>query len=165
MRTHRDPPNPGQRSVWDFTRPPAYEQWHERVEVRFAGRRIAGTDDAWCVLETSHPPTYYLPYAAFEPGTLRAVDGVGTVCEWKGAAAYYDVVCGDQVAARAAWTYPNPTGDALVLRDHVALYARAMDVCLVDGKPVTPQPGGFYGGWITDRVSGPFKGSPGTTGW
>lgn len=165
MRPRRDASKPGQRSVWDFPRPPAYEQWHEHVEVRFAGRTIAATDDAWCVLETSHPPTYYLPLSAFEPGVLREVDGVGTVCEWKGAASYYDVVVGDRVAARAAWTYRNPRGDAVVLRDHVALYAREMDACLVDGSPVTPQPGGFYGGWITPTVSGPFKGSPGTMGW
>lgn len=133
--------------------------------MRFAGRRIAVTDDAWCVLETSHPPTYYLPYAAFEPGTLRSSDGCGSICEWKGAARYYDVVVDDRVAERAAWTYPNPRGGAIVLVDHVALYARDMDACLVDGVPVTPQPGGFYGGWITGRVSGPFKGAPGTMGW
>jgi len=133
--------------------------------VQFAGRTIASTDDAWCVLETSHPPTYYLPSAAFDPEVLRTAQGVGTVCEWKGAASYFDVVVGERVAPRAAWTYPNPQGTAVVLRDHVALYAHAMDACLVDGVPVTPQPGGFYGGWITDRVSGPFKGAPGTLGW
>ncbi len=165
MRPHREPPAAGQRSVWDFPRPPAYERWHEQVEVRFAGRTIARTDAAWCALETSHPPTCYLPFDAFETGVLRAVAGVGSVCEWKGAASYYDVVVGDQVAARAAWTYRNPRGEAGVLRDHVALYARAMDACLVDGEPVTPQPGGFYGGWITGKVSGPFKGAPGTMGW
>lgn len=165
MRPRPDPPAPGQRSVWDFPRPPAYEQWHERVEVRFGGTTIATTTGAWCVLETSHPPTYYLPIAAFEPGVLRPASGGGTVCEWKGLASYFDIVVGDRVAPRAAWTYENPRGAAAVVRDHVALYASEMDACLVDGVPVTPQPGGFYGGWITDRVSGPFKGSPGTAGW
>lgn len=133
--------------------------------MHFGGRTIASTDDAWCVLETSHPPTYYLSHATFEPGTLRPAGRVSTVCEWKGSATYFDVVVGDRVAARAAWTYPNPRGDAVVLLDHVALYAAPMDACLVDGAPVTPQPGGFYGGWITGRVSGPFKGGPGTAGW
>ena len=160
----REPTEPGQRSVWDFPRPPAYEQWHEHVEIVFAGIAVAVTDDAWCALETSHPPTYYLPRSAFAPGTLRPAPG-SSICEWKGVASYLDVLAGDEVAPRAAWTYPDPRGRAVVLVDHVAVYAAAMDACLVDGVPVTPQPGGFYGGWVTSRVTGPFKGAPGTMGW
>ena len=122
MRPRRDASKPGQRSVWDFPRPPAYEQWHEHVEVRFAGRTIAATDDAWCVLETSHPPTYYLPLSAFEPDVLREVDGVGTVCEWKGAASYYDVVVDGQVNADAAWFYPATKPEADSIRGYVAFW-------------------------------------------
>ena len=166
MRTKPTPevPGPGQLSVWDFPRPPAYVQWHERVEVRYGGAVIASTTEAWCVLETSHPPTYYLPRSAFVPGSLREADG-SSYCEWKGAAVYHDVVAGEQVAPRAAWSYPAPNEGAEVIRDHVAVYPALMDSCTVDGAVVTPQPGGFYGGWITPRGVGPFKGAPGSRGW
>ncbi len=163
-RPIREAPGPGQLSVWDFPRPPDYVQWHERVEIRYGGAVIAATTEAWCVLETSHPPTYYLPRSAFVPGSLRPAGG-SSQCEWKGQAAYYDVVAGDKVAARAAWSYPAPDDGAEVLRDHVAVYPALMDSCTVDGDVVTPQPGGFYGGWITSRVVGPFKGGPGSQGW
>jgi uncharacterized protein (DUF427 family) len=159
-----EPPLDGQRSVWDFPRPPAYEQWREHVEIVFADSVIAASDEAWCVLETSHPPTYYLPRSSFAVGTLRPAVGT-SVCEWKGVASYLDVLVGDRVAPRAAWTYPEPQGDAAVLLDHVAVYPAAMDRCTVDGEVVRPQSGGFYGGWVTSRVSGPFKGEPGSAGW
>ncbi len=164
MRIKREEPGPGQLSVWDFPRPPALVQWHEHVVVTFAGVVVAETNEAWCVLETSHPPTYYLPPDAFPPGGTRSADGT-TFCEWKGVASYLDVVAGEWVAPRAAWTYPTPTESFAVLRDHVAIYPAAMDSCTVDGHPVLPQPGGFYGGWVTPRVVGPFKGTPGTQGW
>lgn len=160
----RDPVGPGQRSVWDFPRPPALEQWGERVQVVLGGVTIADTTEAWVVLETSHPPTYYLPASAFVEGALRPAAG-SSYCEWKGRASYLDLVGGGVVASRAAWTYPSPSPRAEVLRDHVALYAGAVDACLVDGEAVTPQPGEFYGGWITAKVTGPFKGAPGTMGW
>lgn len=164
MTPPREPTAARQRSVWDFPRPPAYEQWHEQVEIVLGGSVIAATDAAWCVLETSHPPTYYLPRAAFLPGSLRPAPG-SSVCEWKGVASYLDVVAGEAIAPRAAWTYQDPRGAAVVLLDHVAVYPAAMDECRVDGETVVPQPGGFYGGWITPRVTGPFKGAPGTIGW
>ena len=157
-------PGPNQVTVWDFPRPPAYVQWHERVEIGFGGSVIASTTEAWCVLETSHPPAYYLPQSAFVTGSLRPAGG-SSFCEWKGRAVYYDVVAGDHVARQAAWSYPAPDADAEVIRDHVAVYPALMDSCTVDGEVVTPQPGGFYGGWITSRVVGPFKGGPGTQGW
>ncbi|MCZ4498449.1 MAG: hypothetical protein JWQ74_1002 [Marmoricola sp.] len=157
-------PGPGQESVWDYPRPPRVEQRHEQVRVEYDGVVIAETTEAWCVLETSHPPTYYLPREAFLPGTLRPADG-SSYCEWKGHAGYLDLVHGDRVASRVAWTYPAPSPAYAVLRDHVALYPAATDGCYVDGELVEPQPGGFYGGWITSRVAGPFKGSPGTMGW
>lgn len=157
-------PGPGQLSVWDFPRPPALVQWGEEVTVEIGGVVVASTTEAWCVLETSHPPTYYLPPDCFVPGALRPASG-SSYCEWKGHASYLDVIGGEVVAAAAAWTYPEPTAGFAALRDHVALYPAAMDRCLVDGELVAPQPGGFYGGWITSRVVGPFKGAPGTMGW
>ncbi len=164
MRPRRVEPGPGQLSVWDFPRPPDLVQWHEQVSVRLAGTVIADTTDAWCVLETSHPPTYYLPRSAWVEGSLRPADGT-SYCEWKGVARYLDVVAGDRVASRAAWTYPSPTERFAALRDHVAVYPAAMDDCTVDGVAVQAQPGGFYGGWVTPRVVGPFKGIPGSHGW
>ena len=163
-RVTRVEPGPGQLSVWDFPRPPDLVQWHEDVTITLAGELIAETTEAWCVLETSHPPTYYLPPDAFRDGSLQPADGT-TFCEWKGTARYLDLVAGDWVAPRAAWTYPSPTERFGALRDHVAVYPAAMDACTVDGVAVLPQPGGFYGGWVTPRVVGPFKGDPGTQGW
>ena len=116
------------------------------------------------VLETSHPPTYYLPRSAFVPGALREAAG-SSFCEWKGAARYVDLVGGDRAAERVGWYYPSPTPGFSMLTDHIALYAGPMDRVLVDGERVTPQPGGFYGGWITSAVTGPFKGVPGSNGW
>ena len=116
------------------------------------------------MLETSHPPTYYLPRAAFAEGTLRPADG-SSYCEWKGVAAYYDLVTPTRTAARAGWTYPEPSPGFEALVDHIAVMPGAVDACTVDGEIVVPQEGGFYGGWITSRVVGPFKGAPGTRGW
>jgi uncharacterized protein (DUF427 family) len=134
------------------------------VEIRLGGDVVARTTAALRVLETSHPPTYYLPRAAFVEGVLRPAPG-SSYCEWKGVAAYYDVVTPTRTAARAAWTYPEPSPGFETLVDHVAVMPGAMDACTVDGEIVVPQEGGFYGGWITSRVVGPFKGSPGTRGW
>lgn len=164
MTVQREPVGPGQESVWDYPRPPAIEPTGARLRIEFAGETIAETTAAYRVLETSHPPTYYLPRDAFRPGVLVPVDG-STYCEWKGEAAYFDVRVGDRVAPRAAWTYPAPKQAAAVLRDHVAVMPAAMDGCFVDGERATPQEGGYYGGWITSSVVGPFKGGPGTQGW
>ena len=157
-------PGPGQESVWDYPRPPRVEPTPERVEVWLGGTRIAATTAALRVLETSHPPTYYLPRAAFAEGSLRPCEGASW-CEWKGAAAWFDVQGGRRSAPRAAWTYPDPAPGFGSLREHVAVLPGAMDRCLVDGERVVPQEGGFYGGWITSRVVGPFKGGPGSRGW
>lgn len=159
-----DPVAPGQESVWDFPRPPALRSSDELVSVVLGGVEICETRSSYLVLETSHPPTYYLPRDAFTPGSLREAGGT-SYCEWKGQAAYLDVLGGDRVAPRAAWYYPSPNGRFAALRGHVALYPGAMDECLVDGERVEAQPGGFYGGWITSAVSGPFKGIPGSQGW
>jgi len=166
-RPRPEPAGPDQESVWDYPRPPRLEPTTELVEVTLGGVVVARTARAFRVLETSHPPTYYLPSADFADGALRP-SGAGagsSYCEWKGVATYLDVHGGGVSADRAAWTYPRPTPGFAALVDHVALYPGAMDVCTVDGEPVRPQPGGFYGGWITSRVVGPFKGPPGTLGW
>ena len=151
-------------SVWDYPRPPRVEPCTSVIEVVLGGEVVARTGSSLRVLETSHPPTYYLPVSAFVEGSLRPAAGT-SFCEWKGTAAYLDVVGGDKVAERAAWYYPHPTEPFAALVDHVAVYAGRMDRCTVDGEVVTPQPGGFYGGWITSRVVGPFKGEPGTQSW
>jgi uncharacterized protein (DUF427 family) len=134
------------------------------VVVRFGGV-IAETRSALRVLETSHPPTWYLPVESFTEGALRPADG-SSWCEFKGRAAYHDIVADDgRVARRSAWHYPSPSRGFEVLVGHVALYAAPLDEVTVDGVPVEPQPGGFYGGWVTPDVVGPFKGGPGSTGW
>ncbi|MGG5259973.1 DUF427 domain-containing protein [Phycicoccus avicenniae] len=157
-------PGPGQESVWDYPRPPALDASRESVEVWLGGVRVAASTRTLRVLETSHPPTYYLPHADFAGGALRRTHG-SSYCEWKGEALYFDVVGGDVEAAGAAWTYPHPTPGFEALLDHVAVMPGAMERCVVDGEVVVPQAGGFYGGWITGRVVGPFKGEPGTWGW
>ena len=159
-----DRAGPGQESVWDYPRPPRLEPTRALVEVVLGGVRVASTRAAYRVLETSHPPTYYLPADAFAPGTLRPAEG-SSFCEWKGRANYLDVLGGTTVAPRAAWTYPEPTPPFEAIAGHVAVYPAAMDRCTVDGETVVPQPGGFYGGWVTSAVVGPFKGGPGTHGW
>ena len=151
-------------SVWDYPRPPALEPSAEEVAVTFAGQQIAATERSYRVLETSHPPTYYLPAAAFVPGVLRPVER-RTFCEWKGVAAYFDIVVGERIDVAGAWTYPDPVTAYAALAGHVALYPARMDACTVDGEQVQAQDGDFYGGWITSRVVGPFKGAPGTRGW
>ena len=157
-------PGPGQESVWDYPRPPRVEASGERVVVRLGGVVLVDTRDALRVLETSHPPAYYLPRSAFPAGALVPAAG-SSMCEYKGLAAYLDVRAGGKVARRAAWTYPSPLPGYEALADHVSLYPAAMDACEVDGELVVPQEGGFYGGWITSRVVGPLKGAPGTLGW
>ena len=164
MRPIPDPIGPGQRSVWDFPRPPALEPESRPIRVVVAGRTIAQTTRAWKVLETSHPPTYYLPHAAldqevFVPTVKRSF------CEWKGRAAYFDLVVDGKRIQAAAWTYPDPTAPFAAIANHVAMYAWAVDEVWVGEELARPQPGGFYGGWVTNDVVGPFKGQPGTEWW
>ena len=151
-------------SVWDYPRPPRVEPAGEEVVVVLGGVEICRTTAALRVLETSHPPAYYLPRAGFAEGALRSAAG-SSFCEFKGTAGYLDVVGGGAVAERAAWFYPTPSPGFEALADHVALYPGRMDSVTVDGEQVVPQEGTFYGGWITSRVTGPFKGAAGTNGW
>jgi uncharacterized protein (DUF427 family) len=155
-----DPVEPGQESVWAFPRPSVAQAIDAHLRVMLDGRTIAETRRGVRTIETSHPPTYYFPAGDIAPGALRAVSG-SSFCEWKGSAIYFDVVSGDVVRSKAAWAYPDPTLSFAIIRDHVAFYAAAMDACFVNDELVVPQPGGFYGGWITSTVAGPFKGIPG----
>ncbi|MEP9363074.1 DUF427 domain-containing protein [Nocardioides sp. CN2-186] len=155
---------PTVESVWDYPRPPRVEPSSELVEIELGGRVVASTRTSWRVLETSHPPTYYLPRAAFAAGTLRPAVG-RSWCEWKGQASYVDLVADDVVASRAGWFYELPSPGFEVIAGAIAVMPGLVDRCTVDGEVVVPQPGSFYGGWITSRVVGPFKGAPGTSGW
>lgn len=157
-------PGPGQESVWDYPRPPRLEPVTDRLRVVLAGRVIAESTGGYRVLETSHPPTYYIPPADVAEGVLEVIRK-SSVCEWKGRARYFNVVVGARVAEAAAWSYPSPTGSFTAIRDYVSFYAEPMDACYVGDERVEPQTGNFYGGWVTGRVVGPFKGSPGTWHW
>ena len=159
-----DPAPPGGESVWAFPRPAVLQPARQHLRVEFGGVVVAETVRGFRVIETSHPPTYYLPPDDVTPGCLEPAEGA-SLCEWKGGARYFDVVASGRRAPRAAWSYPAPSAAFAAIRDHVAFYAGPMDACLVDGERVVAQPGGFYGGWITAGVSGPFKGGPGTQGW
>lgn len=151
-------------SVWDYPRPPRVEPTDEHVRVTLGGAVIADTRAALRVLETSHPPTYYLPREAFIEGALTPSPGA-SMCEWKGAASYLTLTGGDRSEQAAGWHYPTPLPGFEALQGHVALYPARMDRVEVDGEVVQAQEGDFYGGWITSRVVGPFKGAPGTRGW
>lgn len=164
MRPKPVEPGPGQESVWDYPRPPRLEECDKRLRIVFKGRTIADTRRAKRVLETSHPPNYYIPREDIDMDRLERVPGV-SLCEWKGQAAYYDVVVDRKRAERAAWEYLFPKEPFSAIKDHLAFYAEPMDACYVDDETVVPQPGGFYGGWITSDVVGPFKGEPGTRFW
>jgi uncharacterized protein (DUF427 family) len=150
--------------VSEYPRPPLLERSARRVRVVLGGATIADSAACWRVLETFHPPTWYIPRDAFAPGSLRDAPG-RSFCEWTGEAAYLDLLGGGVTAARAAWSYSAPTPAFAPIAGHVALYAGKVDACFVDDERVTPQPGRFYGGWITADVEGPFKGAPGTEGW
>jgi uncharacterized protein (DUF427 family) len=157
-------PAPGQESVWDYPRPPALAVTDRHVVVVLGGEVIADTTRAWRVCETSHPPVYYVPREDVVDGVLRPSTG-GSHCEWKGDATYWNVEAGGRAEPDAAWSYESPTSRFAALAGAVAFSPSRMDRCTVDGEIVRPQAGGFYGGWITDEVVGPFKGDPGTLHW
>jgi uncharacterized protein (DUF427 family) len=157
----RVPPGEGQESGWDYPRPPRVEATTKRVRVEFNGVVIADTRRAERVLETSHPPVYYIPPDDIKLEHLSR-SGRTTYCEWKGRAGYYTLTVADRIAENAAWFYPDPTPGFEVIRDYVAFYPGKMDAAYVDDERVTAQSGGFYGGWITADVVGSFKGDPPT---
>jgi uncharacterized protein (DUF427 family) len=159
-----DPAGPGQESVWAYPRPPRLEQFTGLITIELGGHTIASTTRAWRVLETSHPPTYYLPRDDFMDGVLHPTAGESW-CEWKGRASYYDLATPTRRVPRAAWTYQRPTAGFTPIAGAVAVMPALVDRCTVNGEEVTPQPGGFYGGWVTSWIVGPFKGIAGSQGW
>jgi len=158
-------PGPGQESVWDYPRPPRLEDTTKRIQIIFNGVAIADTHHAKRVLETSHPPVYYIPPGDIKMEHLVLIPDATSWCEWKGRAAYYKIVVGEKQVQKAAWFYPNPTSAFATVKDYVAFYPHLMDACYVSGDQVQPQPGDFYGGWITSDIVGPFKDGSGTWGW
>lgn len=163
-RPRPDRPGDGQESVWDYPRPPGVAPSDEHVQVWFGGRLIADSRAAVRVCETSHPPVYYLPRADVDATTLVANER-HTWCEYKGEAAYADLVVGARRSRQACWWYPHPTAGYAALLDRVAFYPQRVDRITVDDEEVHAVAGDFYGGWITSRVVGPFKGGPGTEWW
>jgi uncharacterized protein (DUF427 family) len=163
-RPARPPLQPGQEWVWDYPRPPRLEGSDRRLRVVFGGIDIADTTEAYRVLETSHPPVYYIPRDDIRMQQLVPAGG-GSFCEWKGSARYFGVRVGERTAPKAAWSYPDPAAAFADIRDHIAFYPALMDACYLGEQRVEPQPGGFYGGWITPGIIGFFKGPPGTACW
>ncbi|SNS21239.1 Uncharacterized conserved protein, DUF427 family [Granulicella rosea] len=153
-------------SVWDYPRPPRLEPSPRRIRILHAGRTVADSTRALRILETSHPPVYYLPPADLDLSLLTRSNGYGSFCEFKGTAGYWDLaVPGSPAVVQAAWSYSQPTARYAALAGYLAFYASKVDECWVDDELVQPQPGDFYGGWITRDLRGPFKGAPGTRGW
>ena len=171
MELHRLPPGvvpvvpgPGQESVWDYPRPPRIEVVPVRVRVVVAGRDLGDSSRALRVLETAGAPVYYLPSDDVDLDRLRATDRT-TLCEWKGSATYLDYVDRGRTVPSVAWTYREPNRGYQAIRDHLAFYASLVDEAWVGDERATPQPGGFYGGWVTRAIVGPIKGEPGSLGW
>ncbi len=155
-------------NVWDYPRPPRLETVEHEVRIVHMGREVARASRSHRVLETSHPPVYYIPSDAVDTTLLRSSAARATWCEWKGQATYHDLVIGDEAVRAAAWSYPTPTQRFAALGGCYAFYPSRVDACWVDGELVTAQAGDFYGGWITSWISGGdrgFKGGPGTWGW
>ena len=160
----RQQPRAGQESVWDYPRPPRVEPTSRRLRIIFNGKTIADTTSAFRILETSHPPAYYIPQEDIEMQYLTPTSRQ-TFCEFKGRASYWTISVEGQVAENAAWSYENPAPGFEAVKSYICFYANRVDAAYVDEEKVTPQAGDFYGGWITADVVGPFKGGPGTRGW
>ena len=154
-----------QESVWDYPRPPRLEPALRHLRVMHSGVVVAETHRGKRILETSHPPVYYFPPEDIVMQWLRPSSQRGTFCEFKGVASYWDLVLMGEVVSDVAWIYAAPSKAYAALKDHLAFYANRVGECWVDEERVLPQPGDFYGGWITSHVKGPFKGPPGTLGW
>jgi uncharacterized protein (DUF427 family) len=164
MTVTPDPAGSGQESVWSYPRPAVAEPSCRHLKIVHRDIIIAETRNSIRTLETSHPPSYYFPPGDIAPFVLKQSHR-RSLCEWKGEAIYFDVLLDGKIFRDIAWSYPDPTSDFRLLRGHVAFYAWPFDGCFVDGERVIPQPGNFYGGWITSDIVGPFKGAPGTQFW
>jgi uncharacterized protein (DUF427 family) len=162
--TSRVIPGPGQESVWDYPRPPRVEPVSEPIRVVVDGFMLADTTEAFRVLETAGAPVYYVPPADVRMDLLLLTDH-HSFCEWKGEASYWSIALPDRTIPNAAWAYKEPMAGYEVIRDYLAFYAWLVDEAWVGDELATPQPGRFYGGWVTSKVVGPFKGEPGTSGW
>lgn len=150
--------------MWDYPRPPALQQSDKHVVVRSGQLVIADSTSAWRVMETSHPPTWYIPRSDIDEQHIRRSDARSSVCEWKGAATYWDVVGTESAIPAVGWSYEKPTPRFVPITGHLSFMPGQIE-CYIDGDRVQPQAGGFYGGWITADVVGPFKGEPGSWGW
>lgn len=157
------PPAPGQESVWDYPRPPRIDPDPRLVRVLHQGTILAETRNALRVLETASPPTFYLPPEDVRTELLERAPG-GSMCEWKGSATYWSLVGAAPALTNVGWSYETPFPEFSSIRRHLSFYPSKLE-CFVDEHRVDPQPGGFYGGWVTPEIVGPFKGDPGTGGW
>lgn len=160
----REPLTEGQESVWDYPRPPRLDLSHKHVQVLFAGVVVADSRRAVRVLETSHPPVFYLPPEDVRT-ELLTLTPQRSVCEFKGRAEYWTLSLNGGKAVDAAWSYPQPTKGFEALQNYLAFYPSRVEACFVDGERVQAQAGDFYGGWLTGEIKGPFKGGAGTWGW
>ena len=170
--SQRIEPKPGQESVWDYPRPPRLErclrlasQSPKQIRIIFNDITIADSRNTYRVLETSHPPVYYIPPVDIKTEYLELANSKSSFCEWKGLASYYNLTVGDKQVQNAAWYYNSPTDYFAPIKDYLAFYPSKMDACYVDDELVKAQAGDFYGGWITQDIVGPFKGESGTWGW
>jgi uncharacterized protein (DUF427 family) len=159
-----DPTRPGQESAWSYPRPAIAQACGQHLKIMHRGIVLAETRGGVRTLETSHPPSYYFPRQDIAMEHLQK-SARSSVCEWKGQAVYFDVAIAGETFRDIGWSYPSPTPPFAIIKDHIAFYAAPFDGCFVDGEKVIPQPGSFYGGWITSHVSGPFKGVPGSMLW
>jgi uncharacterized protein (DUF427 family) len=154
----------GHESVWDYPRPPRLERTTERLRVICAGETIADSILGYRVLETSHPPVYYIPPVDIAMQFLERAPGTSW-CEFKGEAQYWSLSVGANRFYKAAWSYASPTPGFEAISEYLAFYASRVDECWVGEESVRAQEGDFYGGWITSRIVGPFKGGSGTRRW
>lgn len=157
-------PRRGQESVWNYPRPPKLERIHKQMRVEFGGMVLAETTQGFRLLETGIPPVYYFPSTDVRIAYLM-LSPRQTVCEWKGIARYWSIKIGKRVALDAAWSYPYPREEYEAIGNFLAFYPGKVDACYVGKQKVMAQPGEFYGGWITPKILGPFKGEPGTEFW
>ena len=157
-------PGPGQESVWDYPRPPIVVPVEQRIKVEFNSVVIAQSQDAYRVLETAGAPVYYIPQKDIQMEHLSQTSHT-SFCEWKGMAEYWAVEVNGKMVNNAAWSYPTPDPGFEQITDHLAFYAFKMDACYVGNEKAEPQPGHFYGGWVTTNIVGPIKGEPGSQRW
>ena len=156
IHPQRIDPQPGQESVWDYPRPPRLEPSPKQIKIIFNQVIIAQSTDTYRVLETSHPPSYYIPTKDIMMEYLKPVASGRSFCEWKGVAGYYNLQVKNRQVINAAWYYPQPTIEFMLIKNYLAFYPDKMDACYVDQELVKAQPGDFYGGWITQNIVGSF---------